>query len=105
MFPAGGADALPQWHRPFAAGLEAGPEAGRKRYERYGPDGPLSEQQAACPQCLKVYRRRKHMLCHLRLECGKEPQFRCMYCGHATKQKSNLNTHMKKHHPEHYHLQ
>ncbi|PSN32883.1 hypothetical protein C0J52_13331 [Blattella germanica] len=33
-----------------------------------------------CPGCGKVYRWRKNMISHMRLECGKEPQFQCPHC-------------------------
>ncbi|KAJ9596790.1 hypothetical protein L9F63_012171, partial [Diploptera punctata] len=41
-----------------------------------------------CPGCGKVYRWRKNMISHMRLECGKEPQFQCPHCPQRTTQKS-----------------
>jgi uncharacterized C2H2 Zn-finger protein len=47
-----------------------------------------------CPGCGKVYRWRKNMISHMRLECGKEPQFQCPHCPQRTTQKSSLLTHI-----------
>lgn len=52
-----------------------------------------------CPDCGKTYRHKKNLLRHQRLECGKEPQFQCLYCSHKTARKGNLLLHMKKIHP------
>jgi len=51
-----------------------------------------------CPDCGKIYSYKKNLLRHRRLECGKEPQFQCLYCSHKTTQKGNLLQHMKKIH-------
>lgn len=48
----------------------------------------------SCPRCNKVYNWRTNLLRHLRLECGKEPQFHCSYCPYKTKQKSHLTRHV-----------
>ncbi|XP_052122602.1 longitudinals lacking protein isoform X10 [Frankliniella occidentalis] len=47
-----------------------------------------------CPQCNRSYRWKGSLAQHLRLECGKEPQFQCPYCPHRTKHKGNLNIHI-----------
>lgn len=47
-----------------------------------------------CPQCNRTYRWKGSLAQHLRLECGKEPQFQCPYCPHRTKHKGNLNIHI-----------
>jgi protein-arginine kinase activator protein McsA len=52
-----------------------------------------------CPECGKTYRYKKNLSRHRRLECGKEPQFHCLYCPHKTTQKGNLLLHIKKIHP------
>ncbi|KAE8747849.1 hypothetical protein FOCC_FOCC005461 [Frankliniella occidentalis] len=79
-----------------------------RNWQRWNDDfvqNPLSAstsdtlERHRCPRCQKDYRRRHHMLYHLRMECGKPPQFLCPHCSHATKQKSNLRTHMRRHHP------
>jgi hypothetical protein len=51
-----------------------------------------------CPGCGKVYRWRKNMISHMRLECGKEPQFQCPLCPQRTTQKSSLLTHIHNKH-------
>ncbi|KAJ9600574.1 hypothetical protein L9F63_026286 [Diploptera punctata] len=51
-----------------------------------------------CPQCRKVYRYRTNMLRHIKLECGKDPQFQCPYCPRQTKQKSSLQRHIENKH-------
>lgn len=52
-----------------------------------------------CPDCGKTYCYKKNLMRHQRLECGKEPQFHCLYCSHKTTQKGNLLLHIKKIHP------
>ncbi|KAJ9596804.1 hypothetical protein L9F63_012185, partial [Diploptera punctata] len=47
-----------------------------------------------CPQCGKSYRWKSTLDRHLRLECGKEPQFQCPYCAYRAKRKSNLEKHI-----------
>ena len=51
-----------------------------------------------CPGCGKSYWYKKTMLRHLRLECGKEPQFQCPYCPHRAKQKNHLVKHIASRH-------
>lgn len=48
-----------------------------------------------CTKCFKIYRHRTNLLRHLRLECGKEPNFQCQYCQHRSKRKSNLMLHIR----------
>jgi DNA-directed RNA polymerase subunit RPC12/RpoP len=47
-----------------------------------------------CSNCGKVYRWKNTLLRHLRLECGKEPQFHCPYCPYRAKRKGNLQKHV-----------
>jgi hypothetical protein len=47
-----------------------------------------------CPNCDKLYRWKNTLLRHLRLECGKEPQFHCLYCPYSSKRKGNLQKHV-----------
>nr|CAD7258628.1 unnamed protein product [Timema shepardi] len=35
-----------------------------------------------CPNCGKSYQHQRTLSRHLKLECGKEPQFHCPYCSH-----------------------
>jgi len=48
-----------------------------------------------CTQCGKMYMWKTNMQRHVRLECGKEPQFKCPYCPHKTNRKDVLLTHVK----------
>nr|CAD7396213.1 unnamed protein product [Timema poppensis] len=43
-----------------------------------------------CPNCEKLYSYKSSLARHMRLECGKAPQFQCPYCPHQTKHKSSL---------------
>ncbi|PSN32900.1 hypothetical protein C0J52_13323 [Blattella germanica] len=43
-----------------------------------------------CSTCGKSYRYKKNMTRHIRFECGKDPQFKCPFCPHQTKQKSSI---------------
>jgi uncharacterized C2H2 Zn-finger protein len=51
-----------------------------------------------CPSCGKLYRWKKNLISHRRLECGKEPQLQCPYCPHRTKHKSSLVKHVDRLH-------
>jgi DNA-directed RNA polymerase subunit RPC12/RpoP len=48
-----------------------------------------------CKNCGKLYRWKNSLYTHVRLECGKEPQFQCPYCPHRAKLKGNLQKHIK----------
>ncbi|XP_034938645.1 protein jim lovell isoform X2 [Chelonus insularis] len=52
-----------------------------------------------CGQCGKGYQHRATLVRHTRHECGKEPQFKCPYCTHRTKQRGNLYQHIRTNHP------
>jgi len=54
-----------------------------------------SEEGFRCKKCGKLYRWKNSLYTHVRLECGKEPQFQCPYCPHRAKLKGNLQKHMK----------
>lgn len=51
-----------------------------------------------CDGCGKKYRSKTSLSLHKRLECGKEPAFKCPQCPLKTHQKGNLQVHMKKKH-------
>nr|CAI5843245.1 unnamed protein product [Callosobruchus analis] len=51
-----------------------------------------------CNNCGKYYKYRGSLSTHQKYECGKIPQFACMYCSHVAKQKGNLKLHMKNKH-------
>ncbi|KAJ9593769.1 hypothetical protein L9F63_027588, partial [Diploptera punctata] len=48
-----------------------------------------------CKNCGKLYRWKNSLYTHVRLECGKEPQFQCPYCPYRAKLKGNLQKHIK----------
>ncbi|XP_011686583.1 PREDICTED: longitudinals lacking protein, isoforms F/I/K/T isoform X19 [Wasmannia auropunctata] len=52
-----------------------------------------------CERCGKGYQHRGTLLRHTRHECGMEPQFKCPYCAHRTKQRGNLYQHIRTNHP------
>lgn len=54
--------------------------------------------QIQCPNCDKVYGSPHTLRRHMRLECGKEPQFHCPYCPRKTKQRYNLMLHIARAH-------
>lgn len=47
-----------------------------------------------CLKCGKKYKWKGSLRNHVRLECGKEPQFHCHMCPHKTYQKGNLIRHL-----------
>jgi hypothetical protein len=47
-----------------------------------------------CLKCGKKYKWKGSLRNHVRLECGKEPQFYCHVCPHRTYQKGNLIRHL-----------
>jgi len=52
-----------------------------------------------CVQCGKRYRQKGNLSTHMRLECGKEPQFACSLCSVRFTRVTSLRRHMKgKHH-------
>jgi uncharacterized C2H2 Zn-finger protein len=51
-----------------------------------------------CHGCGNTYRHKRSLQKHVKLECGKEPQFHCPYCPMKMKQKGNLHKHIRKRH-------
>ncbi|XP_054287655.1 zinc finger protein 585A-like [Macrosteles quadrilineatus] len=47
-----------------------------------------------CQVCHRSYKRKQHLIYHERYECNMEPRFKCPYCPHRCKQKSNLKSHI-----------
>jgi uncharacterized Zn-finger protein len=47
-----------------------------------------------CKECGRAYKWKHTLLRHIRLECGKEPQFQCPYCPQKSKLKCNLKQHI-----------
>ncbi|KAG8259407.1 hypothetical protein J6590_014877 [Homalodisca vitripennis] len=54
-----------------------------------------------CVACNKTYSWEKSLRRHQRLECGKEPTYKCEHCAYRAKQKSSLFSHMLNRHKEH----
>ncbi|KAJ8894851.1 hypothetical protein PR048_000158 [Dryococelus australis] len=52
-----------------------------------------------CARCGNLYRWKKNLSSHRRLECGKEPQHQCPFCTHRTKHRSSLTKHIARLHP------
>lgn len=61
-------------------------------------NSPARSSQIQCPNCDKVYGSPHTLRRHMRLECGKEPQFHCPYCPRKTKQRYNLMLHIARAH-------
>lgn len=51
-----------------------------------------------CPQCGNRYKHMKNLNRHLRLECGKEPQFPCPFCDFKCKRNNHLRSHIRNKH-------
>ncbi|KAL1452040.1 hypothetical protein WDU94_006359 [Cyamophila willieti] len=53
------------------------------------------QKPVECEACGRQYKLKSSLLNHKRWECGKEPQFKCVLCSYAAKQKAHLLTHIK----------
>ncbi|RZF39442.1 hypothetical protein LSTR_LSTR000963 [Laodelphax striatellus] len=47
-----------------------------------------------CPTCGKIYLRKNSRRTHMLYECGKEPNFKCPFCTHRSKQPGNMRRHV-----------
>lgn len=54
----------------------------------------------ACPECGRVYKLKSSLRNHQKWECGKEPQFECLYCSYKAKQKMHMMRHMERMHKD-----
>jgi uncharacterized C2H2 Zn-finger protein len=59
----------------------------------------LPNEGFVCKRCGKIYRWKKSLYNHVKLECGKEPQFQCPHCPHRAKLNWNLQKHIRLKHP------
>lgn len=48
-----------------------------------------------CESCGKIYKWRRTLQNHIKVECGKDPQFQCPYCPLRSKRKGNISAHIK----------
>lgn len=53
-----------------------------------------------CEKCGNTYRWKESLRNHEKLECGKEPQFQCLYCPYRSKLNWNLQKHISRKHPQ-----
>ncbi|XP_044747915.1 longitudinals lacking protein, isoforms A/B/D/L isoform X2 [Coccinella septempunctata] len=51
-----------------------------------------------CPDCRKVYRARKNLARHIRVECGKKPPLSCAYCPYRSYRNNEIQNHIKNKH-------
>ena len=58
----------------------------------------VEQRRFSCPRCNNVYNWRSNLRRHIRLECGKAPQFHCPFCPYKTKQKGHLSRHIAARH-------
>ncbi|RZB39185.1 hypothetical protein BDFB_000082 [Asbolus verrucosus] len=63
--------------------------------EYYNQYVAIKDEKYFCMKCSeKMYKKKSHLVRHLRYECGKEPLFICYLCGYKTKRKEHLVQHM-----------
>lgn len=56
------------------------------------------DKQFRCPKCSSSYSHKRSLWRHFKYECGKDPAHSCPFCTYKSKQKNNLNAHIKRHH-------
>lgn len=57
-----------------------------------------SDNSFKCNDCGRVYKLKSSLRNHQKWECGKEPQFECLYCPYKAKQKMHMMRHMERMH-------
>lgn len=57
-----------------------------------------NEPMYECPDCGRIYKLKSSLRNHRKWECGKEPQFECLYCSYKAKQKMHMMRHMERMH-------
>jgi hypothetical protein len=84
----------------FVSSHFVGRSQGQYKKRNFRQSGPSSFGPGSfpCTKCGKVYNWRGNLLRHMRLECGKAPQFHCSYCPYMTKHKNHLQRHMMTRH-------
>lgn len=73
------------------------PTSGPGWFQSEGPPGS-GKSSFVCKGCGKSYLHHSSVHKHIRFECGKEPQFKCTFCPHRSKLKSNLKKHLRNSH-------
>lgn len=53
-----------------------------------------------CLKCNRSYKLKSSLRNHQKWECGKEPQFECLYCSYKAKQKMHMMRHMERLHKD-----
>lgn len=53
-----------------------------------------------CGDCGRTYKLKSSLRNHRKWECGKEPQFKCIYCNYKAKQKMHMVRHMVRMHKD-----
>ncbi|XP_032662663.1 longitudinals lacking protein, isoforms A/B/D/L-like isoform X3 [Odontomachus brunneus] len=51
-----------------------------------------------CRKCDRIFQRKYSLARHLRYSCGKEPQFKCLYCKYRCNLRSNVYRHVRLNH-------
>lgn len=57
-------------------------------------------EKHGCELCGRAYKRKQHLVRHLRFECGKEAQFECTFCSYKSRQRETLKVHIIMKHPD-----
>ncbi|KAF5273673.1 hypothetical protein FQA39_LY07363 [Lamprigera yunnana] len=58
----------------------------------------LTSDGYSCPNCGKLYNARKNLVRHLKMECGKEPQYICPYCNYKNHRRNEIKNHLRNKH-------
>ncbi|XP_076238019.1 uncharacterized protein LOC143181488 isoform X7 [Calliopsis andreniformis] len=58
----------------------------------------MESRNFVCPRCSQGYKNKRTLDMHLRTVCGREPRFRCPYCGLRSKHQPNIYTHIRRRH-------
>lgn len=52
----------------------------------------------SCQNCGKSYNAKRNLMRHLKVECGKDPQFGCPFCDYKNHRKNEMRKHCRKRH-------
>lgn len=58
------------------------------------PNVGMPVKRYRCEKCGKMYTWKQGLLDHVRVECGKDPQFHCNMCTYKSHRKGNLIRHI-----------